>query len=122
MAKRASSRSPTCSVPRRSSADLCELSARRLQLDVVTLRVRDDTDFVDRADVAGRQVQRHVALELGHPDAPRLDVDVLPTLRLDVGVRDVLRAQLALAGDVAFRHDSARNLAEPQRDVKAFRG
>ena len=73
--------------------------------DSVALRVFHHADLVDRSDVARREVQRDVALVLGHPNAARLDVHVLPTLRLDVGVRDVLRLQLALTGDVALRHD-----------------
>jgi hypothetical protein len=70
----------------------------------VTLRVRDEADLVDRAQVAGRHVQTDETAERGNEDPTRLHVDVLPALRLDVRVRDVLREEAALAGDIAFGH------------------
>ncbi len=102
-------------------------NAARLQLHAVTLRVCDHADLVDRADVARRQVQRHEAFELGHPNAARLDVQVLPALRLDVRVRDVLRLELAFAGDVAASHGAAeigrltRGLSSASAAAPSFR-
>src|SRR5262245_13218880 len=90
MAKLASSRCLTPRARPRFSADealvLERVFGSSLQLDAVALRVREDPDLVDRADVPCREVQRDVAIELGNPDATRLDVHVLPALRLDVRV------------------------------------
>src|SRR5882672_9295814 len=85
------------------------------QRNAVALRVGDDANLVDGADVACRQVQRHEAARLGYPDAARLDVDVLPALRLDVRMRDVLRPDFSLPRDVALRHDFARFGFSPGR-------
>src|SRR5580698_8584785 len=74
------------------------------QVDAVPTRVLGHAELVDGPDVARGQVERHEAAQLGNPDAPSLDVDVLPAVRLDVRVRDVVRLELALARDVALGH------------------
>lgn len=76
-----------------------------LQRDAVTLCVSKHAELVDVADVPRRELQRNVSLELGNPHASRLDVHVLPALRLDVRVGDVLRQKLAFPSDFALRHD-----------------
>src|SRR5262245_12344932 len=78
--------------------------AAKLQRDAVALRVFEQTNLVDRADVARREVQRDETTELGHPKSPTLDVHVLPALGLDVRVGNVLSLELAFTRDVALRH------------------
>src|SRR5205823_4669062 len=65
---------------------------------------RPEAELVDGAQVARRHVEAHEALELRHPEAARLHVEALPALGLDVRVRDVLRSNLVLAGEIAARH------------------
>src|SRR6185437_10196828 len=79
------------------------------------LRVRGDADLVDGAQVARRHAEGDEAVELGHPDAPLLHVDVLPALRLDVRVGNVLGEQLALPGDLATGHGFLENGLPPAR-------
>jgi hypothetical protein len=81
------------------------LGTRRLQRDAVTLRVAKHAELVDVADVPRRELQRDITLELGNPKPARLNVHVLPALRLDVRVGDVLRQKLSFPSDIALRHD-----------------
>jgi len=84
----------------------------------VLARVRHDAQLVDAADVARRQLERDELAEFRHPQATPLDVDVLPTRRLDVGVRNAVAAHAALAGDVTSSHDEGRERSVRTGDVK----
>src|SRR5690606_14597028 len=70
--------------PARRAALVRRRSAPGLQADAVALGVLDQTDLVDRADVARRQLERDEPAELRHPEPAVFDVHVLPALRLDV--------------------------------------
>lgn len=71
------------------------------------LRECEQTDFIDRAEIARREAQGNVPSEFRHPKATPLDVHLLPARGLDVGVRNVPRAQLALACDLTLGHGAA---------------
>lgn len=71
------------------------------------LRECEEADLVDRAKVAGCEAQRNVAPEFRHPKATPLNIHLLPARGLDVGVRNVPRAQLALACDLTLGHGAA---------------
>jgi hypothetical protein len=64
----------------------------------------EQPDLVDRAQITGRQLERDVAAEFRNPEPAALHVDVLPAIRLDVGVRYVSGMQLALASDFTAGH------------------
>src|SRR5262249_23082705 len=73
----------------------------------VLFRVCEQAELRNAAEVARRHVQGHVAPELWYPQSPPLNVHVLPAVRLDVRVRDVVRMHLALSGDFAPGHGGA---------------
>ena len=73
----------------------------------MSLGICDKTNLINRPNVARRDLKRHEPAHLRDPNTSLLNVDVLPTLRFDVGVGDVLRLESALPRDVAFRHASS---------------
>src|SRR5690606_8914488 len=82
-------------------------------LDALLLGECQEPDLVDRAQVAGGELECNVAAQLRHPQAAALDVDVLPTSRLDVRVRDVLGAEAAFAGQFTSGHGARECSSAP---------
>ena len=89
---------------------LCGLASAALQSSqfvAVLLRERDEADLVDRAQIACRKSQGHVAPEFGNPETATLNVHLLPARGLDVGVRNAPSAHLALTCDLTLGHGAA---------------
>lgn len=76
-------------------------------LVAVLLGELEQADLVDRAQVARREAQAYVTTELRNPEFAALNINVLPTRGLDVGVGNVTRAKGALSSDLTLRHGGA---------------
>lgn len=85
----------------------------------VLLSEREKPDLVDRPQVACCNSQGNMSTEFADPEATSLNVHLLPTGRLDVGVRNVAGTHLPLASDCALGH-GARKLATPIRCFNEF--
>lgn len=67
------------------------------ELVAVLLSEREQANLVDCTQIARSETDGYKALQFSNPQTTALNVNVLPTGRLDVGVRDVARTQAALS-------------------------
>jgi len=92
-------------------AELLEKLANLRRVDVLVKTAIDglghvlhETELIDRAEVTRGERETNEATEFGHPQAAALDIDTLPTLGLDVGVRNVLGANFVFSGNETASH------------------
>jgi hypothetical protein len=74
--------------------------------------------LVDSANFTRREFDGHVSRKLRYPEPPLLNVDLLPTSGLDVGVGDVIGLESALAGDLASCHFSGADPSSAGTEVQ----